>query len=76
MASTLTASRVRYNAQRLAEDIAERGLMPSHLARLAGVHERTVTRFLNGEVQTAKSLKKFADALGVSPRRYLIREAA
>lgn len=65
--------RVRYNVTRLAEDMAERGWMPKDIARVADVSDKQVQRFLRGEVQTAKTAKKLADALGYSPRRYVIR---
>lgn len=64
---------VRYDTQKLAEDMTERGWMATDLARLACVSDKTVSRFLNEEVQTAPTAKKLADALGYSIRRYLIR---
>lgn len=74
--STLTAPTVRFNAQRLAEDMAERGWNKSDLARKAGVADNTVIRFLRSEFQTPKTAKRLARALGYSVRRYLVREAA
>lgn len=63
---------VRYDVHRLVTDMAERGWMATDLARLAGVSDRTVSRFLREERQTAPTAKKLAEALGYSIRRYLI----
>lgn len=67
-----TDTDVRYNVALLKEDMALRGWLPTHLARAAGVSEMTVSRFLSGKVQTAPTLKKFAEALGRAPRRYIV----
>jgi hypothetical protein len=64
---------VTYNTQRMLEDMAERGLMPIDMASLTGMGLSTVTGFLKGERQTAKSAKKIAAAMGYSPKRYVIR---
>lgn len=53
--------------------MSDRGWMPRDIARIAGISHRQVNRFLGGEVQTAKTAKKLADAMGYSPRRYVIR---
>jgi DNA-binding LacI/PurR family transcriptional regulator len=53
--------------------MAEHGWMPKDLARAAKVSEMTVSRFLRKDRQTAKTAKKLADALGYSPRRYVIQ---
>lgn len=63
---------VRYSADRLAADIAKRGLRATDLARLAGVSDKTVSRFLRAEVQTAPMAKRLAEALGYSVRRYVL----
>lgn len=65
--------KVRYNVTRLAEDMAERGWLATDLARIAGMSDRQVSRFLRGEVQTAKTAKKLAHAMGYSPKRYVVR---
>lgn len=41
------------------------------LAVRAGKSHKTVSRFLKGEVQTAKTAGAIADAFGYSVRRYL-----
>lgn len=64
---------VRYDIQRLADDMAERGWLATDLARVARVSDMTVSRFLRNEHQTAKTAKKLAEALGFSTRRYVIR---
>ena len=72
------ATDVKFDGQRMAEDIALRGWLPVDLARKARVSDMTVYRFIRGERQTAPMAKKLAGALGYSIRRYLIssREAA
>ena len=75
MPQTLTKPVVRYNTQLLAEDIAAKGWMPVDAARRSGLSSKTVTRFLSGEFQTAKTAKRLAEALGRSVSRYLVRQA-
>jgi DNA-binding LacI/PurR family transcriptional regulator len=53
--------------------MATRGWIVRDLARAAGVSDMTVSRFLSGEIQTARTAKKFADSLGFTVRRYLVR---
>ncbi len=62
---------VRYNVALLKEDMAHRGWLPTHLARAAGVSAMTVSRFLSGDVQTAPTAKKLAEALGKRVSRYI-----
>lgn len=69
------ATTKRFNAELLTDDIALRGWLPVDIARLAGVSDMTVYRFLSGERQTARTAKKLADALGYSVRRYYIASA-
>ncbi len=65
-----------YNADLVRDDMALEGWLPTDLAREAEVSDMTVSRFLSGEVQTAPTAKKIADALGKSVKRYYIpREA-
>lgn len=63
---------LRFDADRLRDDIAARGWQPADLADRAGVARSTVGRFLSGEFQTARTAKKLADTLGYSVKRYLI----
>jgi DNA-binding LacI/PurR family transcriptional regulator len=46
--------------------------MKQDLAAAAGVVPQTVTNFLNGQPQTAKTARKLALAMGYTVRRYLI----
>jgi len=46
--------------------------MATDLARAAGLHVSTVSLFLAGKRQTPKSARAIAQALGYSPRRYLV----
>lgn len=64
---------IRFDSTRMATDMAERGWIATDLARIAGVSDMTVSRFLRNERQTAKTAKKLAEALGFSVRRYLLR---
>jgi lambda repressor-like predicted transcriptional regulator len=70
-----TLPRVEYNVRTILEDMAARGWMNRDLAREAGLGTATISRFLNGEAQTAKAAKKIATALGRSVRRYLVTAA-
>ena len=72
-----TATRVQFDSQLIAEDMALKGWTKLDLANRAGVSDMTVIRFLRGQSQTAPTAKKLAKALGHSIRRYLIssREA-
>lgn len=62
-----------YRVHLIREDMASKGWLQTDLARAAGVSDMTVTRFLRGEFQTARTAQKLAKALGYSVRRYLIR---
>lgn len=70
--ATYASTRVRFDAQRLAEDMALKGWNKGDMAARAGVADMTVIRFLRGERQTASTAKKLAAALGYSVRRYVI----
>lgn len=71
---TTTARRaVSYDTDKLQADMACRGWLNTDLARSAGVSDMTVTRFMRGDHQTAKTAQKLARALGYTVRRYLIR---
>lgn len=64
--------RVIWDTKRVVTDMALRTppWNTAQLAKRAGLHYKTVDRFLNGEVQTAKTAAKIADAMGYSVRRY------
>lgn len=63
---------VGYDVALLKQDMARRGWLPTHLARAAGVSDMTVSRFLNGDIQTAPTAKKLAEALGRNVSRYIL----
>lgn len=67
---TRKAPRAKFNVERMVADMALRGWNNSDLARAASVSDMTVTRFLRGESQTAKTAARLATALGFSIRRY------
>lgn len=64
--------RIRYDVGLMEADMAEKGWLPTHLAKAADVSDMTVGRFLKGEHQTPPTAKKLAKALGKSIRRYLV----
>ena len=61
----------RYDSDRMATDMALRGWLAADLSRVSGVSPMTVSRFLNGQTQTARVAIRLAAALGYSVRRYL-----
>ena len=65
-------ARIAYDVDRIREDMALRGWMKRDLARVAGVSPMTVSNFISGHAQTAKTAHKLALALGYTVRRYLI----
>jgi transcriptional regulator with XRE-family HTH domain len=64
--------RVQYDVRLMAEDMAAKGWLASDVAGRVGVAVSTVTRFLNGEHQSAPMLKRISKVLGRSPRRYIV----
>lgn len=61
----------QFDTALMQHDMAARGWQPADLADRAQVARSTVSRFLSGELQTARTAKKLATALGHSLRRYL-----
>ena len=61
-----------FDVEEMLDDMAMRGWLANDLARIAGVADMTVYRFLKRQTQTNKIAKKLAEALGFSVRRYLI----
>lgn len=55
----------------MVEDLTAKGWLPTDLAKRAAVSDMTVSRFLRGHTQTARTAKKLAKALGHSVRRYI-----
>ena len=70
--ATRTRPKARYDARKMAHDMALRGWNATDLARAANVSNMTVSRFLNADTQTERGADKLARALGYTPRRYLI----
>ena len=66
------ATRARFNADRMVEDMTLRGWGNADLSRAAKVSPPTVMRFLRGQSQTARTCQLLAKALGYSVRRYYI----
>lgn len=65
-----TRPKPRFNVERIVEDMTLREWNSAHLARAAGVSAMTITRFLRGEGQTAKTAGRIARALGHDVERY------
>lgn len=61
-----------YNVDLIRDDMALKGWLPTDLAKQADVSDMTISRFLNGEVQTPPTAKKIADALGRPVKRYYV----
>jgi predicted transcriptional regulator len=61
----------RFRVDRLRRDMDRLGWNGSELSRQSDVPSATLFRFLTGQVQTARTLKKLADALGHPPERYI-----
>lgn len=74
--ATLTRPRARYDTAKMVSDMALKGWMPTDLARVAGVSDMSVSRFLKGETQTERMAERLARALGYGPRRYLLNVEA
>lgn len=67
---------VRFNTQLMAEDMAAKGWDVKDLAgKTKDVSLRTTYRFLTGELQTIRTAKALAEALGRSLGRYLVRSS-
>lgn len=73
--SSIARSRITYDIDRILEDMSEKGWMNTDLAKEAGVSDMVISRFLRGERQTPRALKKIASALGKSTKRYIARRA-
>lgn len=71
--STVRLPTVRYDTQLLAEDFAAKGLDLQTVAAKAGLHYRTIHRFMTGYRQTIKTMAKLAKVLGHAPSRYVLR---
>lgn len=63
---------IAYDVDLMLHDAAAKGWQLTDLAAEAGVHKSTVSRFFDGQFQTARTAKKLARALGYSVRRYLL----
>jgi transcriptional regulator with XRE-family HTH domain len=64
--------RARFDVKRIVADMTLRGWNNQDLARAARVSDMTITRFLSGDTQTAKTNIAIARALGFGAKRYFI----
>lgn len=61
---------MQVDTAQIVADMLDRGWNQSEMSRRSGVHESTLSRFIAGEHQTAKTLKRIAKALGRKPSDY------
>lgn len=61
----------RYKVELLRNDMTLKGWVATDLARAANVSDMTVHRFFKSGQVTARTVKKLADALGFTVRRYV-----
>lgn len=66
---------MRYNTRRLDRERMLKGWTRRHLGELAGVSEQMVGQILNNGVGTPRTVKKLADALGLTMSAVLIEDA-
>lgn len=62
------------DTERLESARIKKGLSKSKLAQLVGIHPSSYLRILKGETQNAPTLKRIADALGLSMEEIFIEE--
>ena len=65
---------LRFDVDKMRDDMAERGWVARDIARAAGVSDSTVYYFLHAVRQSPRVADKLSRALGRTPRRYLIRQ--
>lgn len=65
--------RLQFDGRKLYEDAVAKSLDIAGLVERSGRSQRTVYRFITGELQTAETAKALAKAVGYSVSRYLIR---
>ncbi len=65
--------KAQWNVELVTTDMASRGWNSAVLAKEAGVAQKTIDRFLDGTVQTAKTALAIAEAFGYkTTSRYLL----
>ena len=70
--ASLVSRRFKYDVEKMRADMDLKGWLNTDLAKAAAVNAMTVSRFFRGEHQSARTARKFAEALGYTPRRYLL----
>jgi hypothetical protein len=75
MSTRRTLPRVAYDGRLMAEDAAAKGLEPRDLVNTLRGHvsQRTIYRFLSNDVQSGRTAKLLAEAIGHDVSRYVIR---
>lgn len=64
---------LRFDAQLMRDDMAERGWRLAHLAQASGLHYETAARTLRQQTFNPTTIARLARALGRGPKRYLRR---
>ena len=62
--------RTPYLVSRIRRDLEAKGMIPADLQRF-GLTKGTISRFMTGKVQSPRTAKRIAEALGVPIDRYL-----
>ena len=62
-----------YDVDKLAEKMAVRGMTMQRVGKLAGVHPSTVANVLRRRTCKAPTVKKIAEALGLSLEEIIVR---
>lgn len=68
--------KLKFDTQRLLEDMALRGWEQKDLAAASGLSAMTISRFLRAESQTVKAATRIAGGMGYAIRRYLVTRRA
>ncbi|MEZ5421010.1 MAG: helix-turn-helix domain-containing protein [Vicinamibacterales bacterium] len=71
--ATNSMPRLQFDGRKLYEDAVAKGVDIAQLVDRSGKSQRTVYRFITGELQTAETAQALSRALGYSVSRYLIR---
>lgn len=62
--------RARYDSAKVVADMALKGWNATDLARATDLSPQSISQFLRGKAQSARTANKIATALGHSVRRY------
>lgn len=71
--ATTSMPRLQFDGRKLYEDAVAKGLDIPALVQRSGKSQRTVYRFITGDIQSTDTAQALARAIGYSVSRYLIR---